>query len=318
MAGLSENETFRFIELVRSYPCIWDCSNPEYIDRSIARECYISIARSMGNGMTEHDARKKMKSLRTQYTMNLKNMATAQFFGNYKNKRNTVWKFFKPLEFLRPHVGIREVTAKVQCDLPSKLQGTEIVSSCADLPSQNINSNSVDSSLSNVKIEDTCDQDILDGEEGNSDAGTFHGESDGSFSASVSVDGEGTDREDVEEEVEGSVHTLGQQIRKRHFQARHTCCEQRRPGESGVGVQRNLSGSEKKRKGTCTESAADVVVGVARKLLKKEPGPLALSENDHFFRMVALEVSRLPSKVQDSFRYRVHGLLLEEKEKLQE
>ncbi|XP_076453553.1 uncharacterized protein LOC143288802 [Babylonia areolata] len=335
---MSDSETLRFIELVRSYPCIWDCSNPQYIDRSIAAECYISIAKAMGNGMTELDARKKMKSLRTQYRCNYVKYTEAQEINTSRvNKRTTLWKFFKPLDFLRPYTGLRDginnpnpppVQTPVLSDSNGFDSGIKTDSDSVDNNSIKTD-NSVDYAIKtdNDGVDNGIKTDVSEHDRlGNEDIC-----SDGSMSLNLSVDEEGgTDwEEEREEEVNDIVQNMQRPAQHRTTppsQRNHSRFSGRRlvqnAGErhsnasvmmnSDLSTQRNC----RKRKTAPAESAADILMGVTKKLLRGEAGTQEMSDNDHFFRMMALEVSRLPASSQDRLRYQIHGLLVEEKKQL--
>ncbi|KAK7485169.1 hypothetical protein BaRGS_00023579 [Batillaria attramentaria] len=72
----------------------------------------------------------------------------------------------------------------------------------------------------------------------------------------------------------------------------------------------------KRRKQDPTEEALRVLHSIANRRHETRPVDPEVAENEHFFKMMAYKVSKLPTDVQESLRFQMHKLVYEEQRKL--
>ena len=91
------------IELVHQAPAIWDKRDPEFSNNGLRREIWDRIASDLGEPVAK--VSKKWKSLRGCFRE--KRIALQGVTGQAAKKIKR-WKWYKSLEWLTNHLGIRE------------------------------------------------------------------------------------------------------------------------------------------------------------------------------------------------------------------
>lgn len=107
MANTQEGQEFwlEFIELYKSFPCLWKIKSDEYKNRNLKTNCYLKLLEKMKERIpnaTKDTVTKKVNSFRTSYRRELKKVLKSEKSGSGSEDIYipSLW-FYGHLSFLR-------------------------------------------------------------------------------------------------------------------------------------------------------------------------------------------------------------------------
>lgn len=113
-----------FIQLYKSYPCLWQVKSLEYRNRDLKKNAW----KALHNFITEHHAEatqvmveKKIKNLRTVFQKEWKKSKESRSGAGVDTVYKSSWKFFKEFEFLidqcQPRAGSSNITEEIDVSI---------------------------------------------------------------------------------------------------------------------------------------------------------------------------------------------------------
>lgn len=93
-----KKKTYQFIELIESFPTLWNCSLKEYRDRQLKAKCVEAISQKMGISAAE--VGRKFHNLRCQINAELRKIKNKKSGAGADETLKSSWEFFDSLKFM--------------------------------------------------------------------------------------------------------------------------------------------------------------------------------------------------------------------------
>lgn len=107
----------KFIETVRTYPCLWNPEHPDYPELHARGQAWQSVVKEINNDSIPNIkvARTEWRKLRDNHREALKRAKLGQ--NKLLPAQVTTWKYAKAMQFLEPHMKYR-ITETIEMDPP--------------------------------------------------------------------------------------------------------------------------------------------------------------------------------------------------------